>query len=136
MKDPQRRDEISQIYHGALCFEMEATGVMDDKRCLIIRGIANSADSHTNGLWQNYAARTAAAFAREFLFTVQPQIVNEMESQNKPKPSSTVSFQKDSMFVRQEDIIANIRNRHERAASPNHSRVALVGLGGVGQVVG
>ena len=79
MKDPQRRDKISQIYYGALCFEMEAAGVMDDKRCLIIRGIANYADSHKNDLWQNYAAGTAAAFAREFLCTAQPQDVNKME---------------------------------------------------------
>ena len=80
MKDPYRRDEISQMYHGALCFEMEAAGVMDDKRCLIIRGIADYADSHQNISWQNYAAGTAAAFAREFLLTIQPQVVNGMES--------------------------------------------------------
>ena len=80
MKDPQTRDKISQIYHNALCFEMEAAGVMDDKRCLIIRGIADYADSHKNGVWQNYAAGTAAAFAREFLFTIPPRDVNEIES--------------------------------------------------------
>ena len=80
IEDPQLRNEISQIYHGALCFEMEAAGVMDDKRCLVIRGIADYADSHKNGSWQNYAAGTAAVFAREFLFTIQPQVINEMES--------------------------------------------------------
>ena len=80
MKDSQRRDEISHIYYNALCFEMEAAGVMDDKRCLIIRGISNYADSHMNNLWQDYAAGTAAAFAREFLFTIRPQDVHGMES--------------------------------------------------------
>ena len=80
MKDPQRRNQISHIYHDALCFEMEAAGIMDDKRCLIIRGIADYADSHKNGSWQNYAAGTAAAFAREFLFTIQPHDVKVMES--------------------------------------------------------
>ena len=84
MNNPQRRDEISRIYHDALCFEMEAAGVMDDKRCLVIRGIANYADSHKNGSWQNYAAGTAAVLAREFLFTIQPQITNEMESAASP----------------------------------------------------
>ena len=44
--------------------------MMDDKRCLIIRGIGDYADSHKKDLWQNYAAGTAAAFAREFLFTI------------------------------------------------------------------
>ena len=80
MKDPQRRNDISQIYHRALCFEMEAAGVMDDKRCLIIRGISDYADSHQDDVWRNYAAGTAAAFAREFLFTIRPQEVNGMES--------------------------------------------------------
>ena len=80
MKEPQMRDKISQKYHNALCFEMEAAGVMDDKRCLIIRGIADYADSHKNDMWQNYAAGTAAAFAREFLFTIPPQDVNKIKS--------------------------------------------------------
>lgn len=43
--------------------EMEAAGVMDDECCLVIHGIANHADSHENGLWENCAAGTAAAFA-------------------------------------------------------------------------
>ena len=73
MTDPRRRDEMSQMYHGALCFEMGAAGVIDDKRCLIIRGIADYADSHKVDAWQNYAAGTAAAFAREFLLTIRPR---------------------------------------------------------------
>lgn len=80
IKNAQRRNEISKIFHDALCFEMEAAGVMDDKRCLVIRGISDYADSHKNGSWQNYAAGTAAAFAREFLFTIQPQVVDKMDS--------------------------------------------------------
>lgn len=43
MKDPQRKDEISQKYHGALCSEMEAAGVINGKRCLVIRAIADYA---------------------------------------------------------------------------------------------
>ena len=80
MKDPRQRDKISQRYYNALCFEMEAAGVMDDKHCLIIRGIADYADSHMNSLWQNHAAGAAAAFAREFLFTIQPKEVKKIGS--------------------------------------------------------
>jgi nucleoside phosphorylase len=72
MMDAQRRDKISDWFYNALCFEMEAAGVMDDTRCLVVRGIADYADSHKNGIWQRYAAATAAAFAREFLYTIQP----------------------------------------------------------------
>jgi nucleoside phosphorylase len=73
IKDAQMRDRISRENHGALCFEMEGAGVMDDKYCLVIRGIADYADSHKNGSWQKYAAATAASFARELLYTIQPQ---------------------------------------------------------------
>ncbi len=78
IKNARKRDEISKKFNGALCIEMEAAGVMDDTRCLVIRGIADYADSHKNGRWQNYAAATAAAFARQFLFTIQPQVVKEI----------------------------------------------------------
>jgi hypothetical protein len=47
---------------------MEAAGVMDETRCLVIRGIADYSDSHKNQFWQDYAAATAASFAREFLY--------------------------------------------------------------------
>lgn len=35
MENPQKRDEISKMFHDALCFEMEAAGIMDDKRCFV-----------------------------------------------------------------------------------------------------
>ena len=72
VRDAQLRDEIGQQCHGAKCVEMEAAGVMDQTHCLVIRGIADYADSHKNQIWQPFAAATAAAFAREFLLTVQP----------------------------------------------------------------
>ncbi len=54
---------------------MEAAGVVDQMQCLVIRGIADYADSHKNQAWQPYAAGTAAAFAREVLLTIQPSFV-------------------------------------------------------------
>jgi hypothetical protein len=50
-----------------LCFEMEAAGLMDGLRCLVIRGICDYADLHKNKDWQPYAAATAAAYAKELL---------------------------------------------------------------------
>ena len=133
MKDPQRRDKISQIYQGALCFEMEAAGVMDDKRCLIIRGIADYADSHKNGSWQNYAAGTAAAFAREFLFTILPRDVTGMESASSAaKIHFMVPFQRNGDFIGRESFIQSLE---KKLCVPNrYCRVALVGLGGIGYV--
>lgn len=50
-----------------LCFEMEAAGLMNNFPCLVIRGICDYADSHKNKDWQDYAAATAAAYAKELL---------------------------------------------------------------------
>ncbi|KAK7419576.1 hypothetical protein QQZ08_010789 [Neonectria magnoliae] len=55
-----------------------------------------------------------------------------LRAQNRPKPSIMVPFQRDSTFVGRKDIIAKILEL-EQAAADNHSRVALVGLGGVGK---
>lgn len=52
---------------GALCFEMEAAGLMLDFPCIVIRGICDYADSHKNKQWQGYAALAAAAYAKELL---------------------------------------------------------------------
>lgn len=80
VKDPQLRDEIGRQCYGAKCIEMEAAGVTDQTHCLVIRGIADYADSHKNQIWQPYAAGTAAAFARELLLTIQPSTVAEMDN--------------------------------------------------------
>lgn len=78
MKDALMRDDLSRKYFNAICFEMEAAGVVDHKHCLVIRGISDYSDGHKNGSWQRYAAATAAAFAREFLYTIQPNTVKEL----------------------------------------------------------
>ncbi|KAB8229020.1 purine and uridine phosphorylase [Aspergillus alliaceus] len=52
---------------GALCFEMEAAGLMLDFPCIVIRGICDYSDSHKNKQWQGYAALAAAAYAKELL---------------------------------------------------------------------
>lgn len=69
MKHGQTRDLYARKY-GILCFEMEAAGLMDRFPCLVIRGICDYADSHKNKQWQEYAAATAAAYAKELLSVV------------------------------------------------------------------
>lgn len=53
-----------------LCLDMEAAGLMNDFRCLIIRGISDYADSLKNDRWRPYAAAAAAAYAKELLNTI------------------------------------------------------------------
>ncbi|KAK6338577.1 hypothetical protein TWF730_002640 [Orbilia blumenaviensis] len=60
------RDKIGEDTK-AICFEMEAAGLMNQSPCLVIRGICDYSDSHKNKSWQPYAAITAAAYAKELL---------------------------------------------------------------------
>ncbi|KAI3339188.1 ankyrin repeat protein [Ustulina deusta] len=74
MKDALRRDELANK-KKVLCFEMEAAGLMDDFPCLVVRGIWNYSDTHTNDEWQSYAALVAAAYAKELLKRIPPDHV-------------------------------------------------------------
>jgi nucleoside phosphorylase len=66
IKDGVTRDQLREEL-DIICFEMEAAGLMDNYPCLVIRGICDYADSHKNKRWQQYAAATAAAYAKELL---------------------------------------------------------------------
>jgi nucleoside phosphorylase len=71
IKNARDRDFLRDEY-GALCVEMEAAGLMNECPCLVIRGICDYADSHKNDAWHNYAATTAAAYAKELLLQIPP----------------------------------------------------------------
>ena len=77
MKDAKIRDRWGRE-HGVLCFEMEAAGVMNTVPCLVIRGSCDYADSYKNKKWQEYAAATAAVYAKLLLSFVR--ISNNLES--------------------------------------------------------
>lgn len=66
MKHGATREQLRKET-GALCFEMEAAGLMLDFPCIVIRGICDYADSHKNNQWQGYAALAAASYAKELL---------------------------------------------------------------------
>lgn len=72
IKSAQKRDEINRKCN-VLCIEMEAAGIMNIVPCLVIRGICDYADSHKNDEWQEYAAATAAAYAKFLLSEVRPR---------------------------------------------------------------
>lgn len=77
MRDGVERDRLSSELGGVLCFEMEAAGLMNILPCLVIRGICDYADSHKNKAWQPYAARMAAAYAKELLSRIP---ISELKS--------------------------------------------------------
>ncbi|KAJ5675431.1 hypothetical protein N7462_008328 [Penicillium macrosclerotiorum] len=66
IKDAYTREQL-KLETGALCFEMEAAGLMIDFPCIVVRGICDYADTHKNKQWQGYAALAAASYAKELL---------------------------------------------------------------------
>ncbi|KAL3445802.1 hypothetical protein BJX65DRAFT_280401 [Aspergillus insuetus] len=72
MEHGLERDRISKELGGVICFEMEAAGLMNEFRCIVIRGISDYADSHKQDIWQPYAAAVAAGFAKEMLSYFEP----------------------------------------------------------------
>jgi nucleoside phosphorylase len=52
VKSATERDKGSAELGGVLCFEMEATGLMNSFPCFVIHGICDYADSHKNEKWQ------------------------------------------------------------------------------------
>ncbi|RHZ65526.1 uncharacterized protein CDV56_109049 [Aspergillus thermomutatus] len=110
IKDGRTRDRLAREL-GILCFEMEAAGLMDTFPCLVIRGICDYADSHKNNQWQEYAAATAAAYAKELLSVVHAvhvaetpsavsvtDVVHSSKTLSKPRGSSTwLTWQNDDL---------------------------------------
>ncbi|PGG94981.1 hypothetical protein AJ79_10333, partial [Helicocarpus griseus UAMH5409] len=68
---------------GALCFEMEAAGLMQDFPCIVIRGICDYADSHKNKQWQGYAALAAASYTKELLIYLPRALAGELKGLSK-----------------------------------------------------
>lgn len=66
IKHGETREQL-RATTGALCFEMEAAGLMLDFPCIVIRGVCDYADSHKNKQWQGYAALAAASYTKELL---------------------------------------------------------------------
>jgi hypothetical protein len=86
MKNGEERDRRAAA-DKAICFEMEAAGLMNDFPCLVIRGISDYSDSHKNDRWQPYAAATAAAYAKELLVALSVKGVEELGPASMPNTS-------------------------------------------------
>ncbi|KAK8029005.1 hypothetical protein PG991_006061 [Apiospora marii] len=130
IRDGERRDQIRELCNGALCIETEAAGVDASGRCLVIRGIADYADTHSNDTWRSYAAGNAAVFARELLCKIPPSQVRGLE---KLYPPFLVPFQRNKLFVGRKDILAQLQETIPPTASDTCQRTVVEGLGGIGK---
>lgn len=77
VKNPEDRERLQRGYRGAVCFEMEAAGIVDELPCLVIRGICDYADTHKHDGWHYHAAAVAAAYCKAVLLKVPADDVKE-----------------------------------------------------------
>ncbi|KAL8904950.1 MAG: hypothetical protein Q9207_002944 [Kuettlingeria erythrocarpa] len=112
IQDGETRDKLSKACNNARCMEMEAVGVNINSRCLVIRGLADYADSHKNDVWKYVAAGNAAAFAKEFLLTIMGSKLRELRvivaDQRKPISTLPGTFSRDPDFVGRDDVLKEL----------------------------
>ncbi|GKZ35821.1 hypothetical protein AbraIFM66950_006619 [Aspergillus brasiliensis] len=126
MRHAGTRDTVAQKCK-VMCFEMEAGGVpYETLPCLSIRGICDYSDSHKNKQWQDYAAMTAATFAKQLLTLLHP--FTPPEAVITLEPCFLVPVQPLRRLIGREDVLAEMHNRVEQ-----NRPVLLHGLGGVGK---
>ncbi|CAD0087219.1 unnamed protein product [Aureobasidium mustum] len=66
VQDANLRDQIGTEL-DAICFYNKASRLMDTLPCLVIRGVADYADTHESAEWQPYAALAASAYTKQLL---------------------------------------------------------------------
>jgi nucleoside phosphorylase len=125
MKSGEDRDRIARE-HNILAFEMEGAGIWDEIPCIVIKGVCDYADSHKNKIWQSFAAAMAASAAKALLrlYIQTDQPVDGHDN----RPTILIPFSRDKHFVERGTIFGQIDQKFANGGS----RVALVGLGGVG----
>ncbi|KAL2860042.1 hypothetical protein BJX68DRAFT_77304 [Aspergillus pseudodeflectus] len=130
MKDAVTRDRLGEEL-GILCFEMEAAGLMNHFPCLVIRGICDYSDSHKNKQWQDYAAGTAAGYARELLKSSVPSTATLPKRDDVIRIRSKIPISKSVFFGREAEL------EHLRQAlditQPARQFAVVWGLSGYGK---
>ncbi|KAF5572315.1 heterokaryon incompatibility protein het-E-1 [Fusarium pseudoanthophilum] len=87
IKDALTRNSLCKKINN-ICFKIEAAGVMNCFPCLAIRGICDYSDSHKNKGWQEYAALVAAAYAKELLMSIPPQLLQHSKRRKAQHPTA------------------------------------------------
>lgn len=93
LKSAEHRAALQQ--DDVLAVEMEACGVLDPHKFIVVRGISDYADSHKNDIWHGYAAATAAACARLLV-----EVLLEDDQKQPRSRSSSMSQDRSSLGAR------------------------------------
>ncbi|KAL8371593.1 hypothetical protein RB595_001409 [Gaeumannomyces hyphopodioides] len=136
MRDGNERDLVARSLE-VVNFEMEGAGVAEKFDCVVIKGVADYADSHKNDGWQRYAAATAAACAKAFISEFWDAPVKPCP---KPERPYSLPFDFSNMpytknFVPRPDAMAMIRSQllPDPPVWDQRKVCLLSGLGGIGK---
>ncbi|KAJ6258209.1 hypothetical protein Dda_7128 [Drechslerella dactyloides] len=142
MRDGVKRRRIS-TQTGALCFEMEAAGLMDDFPCLVIRGVCDYSDGHKNKRWQPYSALIAAIYAKELLLQIPTASEEDTEGCSTPREkikeiNFTIPFcmplPRNRSFVGRAEELRKVYKYFVESRPADVPRIfALTGTGGMGK---
>ena len=77
VKNPEDQGCLRHGHDNAICYEIEAAGIMDEIPCLVVRGICDYADTHKQDRWHYYAAAVATTYSKAILFKVYSQDIEE-----------------------------------------------------------
>ncbi|KAJ5987698.1 hypothetical protein N7481_002908 [Penicillium waksmanii] len=106
----------------ALCFEMEAAGLMLDFPCIVIRGVCDYADSHKNKEWHGYAALAAAAYTKELLGYVP---VGHVSQESLIKDGSFIKLSADGLKVEIEGTNQRLDQAYSQQEQHHRENVAF-----------
>ncbi|KAF3112298.1 hypothetical protein TWF706_010885 [Orbilia oligospora] len=142
IKDGIKRNSIS-AQTGALCFEMEAAGLMNDFPCLVIRGICDYSDGHKNKRWQQYAALVAAIYAKELLLQIPAVSKDEADGADTQREKIKginfvipfhMPFFRSNSFVGRAETLKQVHEYFSDSNLVDTPRIfALIGTGGMGK---
>jgi WD40 repeat protein len=79
-RDVNFRERLKEFNSDILCVDTETTHLMNGFHRVVIRGICDYADSHKNKAWQEYAAVTAAAYAKTLLTVLSVLDIDQMKA--------------------------------------------------------
>lgn len=135
MKYSVARDRVSSELNGALCFEMEAAGLITDSSfpCLVIRGISDYADSHKNDRWKPYAAATAASYAKDLLLTLPSSEQSRTVQLQKELETSYIPLKESSQFFTGRGYFIDRLKNFFALKTTRRRDFVLYGLGGCGK---
>ncbi|KAH6626149.1 ankyrin repeat-containing domain protein [Chaetomium sp. MPI-SDFR-AT-0129] len=129
IKDGVFREKLKKDLGGhVLCVEMEAAGLMNNFPCVVIRGICDYADSHKNDAWQEHAAATAAAVAKELLQQVSADDVERepavKDLMNQDAPTRVTGLHLAAYFG-VDRAVPDLLYRYGRDPEDSHGRTPL-----------